>query len=67
MSNAFTPIVGDEVYLKSGSQRLTVESVDLEAQTIGVVWMKFAEHELRRDVLPIATVNFKIRGGDNKR
>ena len=53
--------VGDEVYLRSGSQRMCVESVCENGTHVAVVWMKYEEHEIRRDTLPIAVLDFKRR------
>lgn len=63
------PAIGDEVYLRSGSQRMTIERLcettdahGVMTPCAGVVWMKYEEHEIRRDVLPIAVLDFKRRG-----
>lgn len=47
--------VGDAVYLKSGSQKMTVENV--AGDNISVVWMAYDTHIMQRDILPSAVLS----------
>lgn len=50
-----TFLIGDAVYLLSGSQKMVVEKI-LDDGRVGVVWMVFETAEMRRDILPVAVL-----------